>query len=99
MVKRKDNQQSLKEAIEQFFSQSLTLKEGHARHKIQTEWPKIVGEHISSKTIDLWYKDKKLFLSLNSSTLKNELSYRKKELIDKINQHFKSDYINDIVLR
>jgi predicted nucleic acid-binding Zn ribbon protein len=99
MAKRISNQQSLKDVIEDFFNQSSVLREGHIRHKILAQWKELVGDHISKSTNDVWYQDKKLFVYLNSSVLRNELTFHKQELKDKINQHFRAEYVQEIILK
>lgn len=99
MAKRTSNQQSLKDVIEDFYNQSSILREGHIRHKILAHWKELVGEHICKSTNDVWYQNKKLYVYLNSSVLRNELSFHKQELKDKINLHFDAEYVQEIILK
>ena len=99
-MRRKDNQESLKEAISSFLRQNSKLANGLLRHKVIAAWHEVVGEHISRKTLDVWYGNKKLFVKLDSSTLKNELHYRKKSLLDSLNKTLEiENAVEELILK
>jgi hypothetical protein len=54
---------------------------------------------ISNKTNNIFIKDKKLFVYLNSSIARNELSMVKDDLVKRLNQQAGGEVIEDIVLR
>jgi len=60
-------------------------------------WENVVGEKISKVAIPV--KDKKgvLFVKVEDSIWRFELSRRKEELINKLNEHLKKNTIKDIV--
>ena len=53
---------------------------------------------IANYTRDVNLKNKTLYVKLNSPALREELSYGKEKLINIINQKFKNEIINKIVL-
>ena len=48
---------------------------------------------------EVFIKNKKLHIRLNSSTLRQELSYKKSEIVKDLNAAVGKDVINDIVLK
>lgn len=59
-------------------------------------WEKIVEDPISSQTEALKFYKGILYVEAVSSVWANELTYLKKELIDKLNQQFDKPIIKDI---
>ena len=97
-MKRKSNQKSLGEIIQDFLKQS-----GWERKldevNIMTEWDKVLGPTLAKYTEEVFIKNKKLHIRLNSSTLRQELSYKKSEIVKDLNAAVGKDVINDIVLK
>lgn len=63
--------------------------------KVINEWENIVGKAIGRMTQEIFIRNKKLFVRLNSSIAKNELMMIKDALKSKINENQK--VIDDIV--
>ena len=61
-------------------------------------WFEIMDNGIANYTRDVNLKNKTLYVKLNSPALREELSYGKEKLINIINQKFKKEIINKIVL-
>ena len=62
-------------------------------------WKEIVGKQICNYITDQKIHKNILYVQLKSSLIRNELSYKKTEIINEINQKIGKDLINDIVLR
>jgi hypothetical protein len=93
---RKTNDKSLKEAIEQML-QVYKLKRKYDETGIITTWPTLVGKSVANRTKELFIHDKKLFLRIESSVIKNELMLMRAQIVEKINTEAKSELINDII--
>lgn len=63
--------------------------------KVINEWENIVGKAIGRMTQEIFIRNKKLFVRLNSSIAKNELMMIKDALKSKINENQK--VIDDII--
>lgn len=90
------NEQTLKEAISQLLK-TYKLQDGINETKIINSWEKIVGKMITNHTENLYIKNNKLYLKLDSPALKNELSYAKTKLIKSLNDTVNQQIIEDIV--
>jgi len=59
-------------------------------------WEQIVGKMIARHTTNIYLKDRVLCISLDSAPLRQELSYVKSSLIQKLNEASAKNLIDDI---
>ncbi len=59
-------------------------------------WEKVVGDRIAQMTTAIRIKQGILFVHVKTSTWRNELTLRKKEIIDKLNIIIGVDVVKDI---
>jgi predicted nucleic acid-binding Zn ribbon protein len=93
---RKANDKSLKEAIEQMM-QVYKIKRKFDETGIIANWSHFVGKAVANRTKELFIHDKKLFLRIESSVIKNELMMMRAQIIDKINEEAKGTIIDEII--
>jgi len=62
-------------------------------------WDEIIGKNLQKYVIDSKVYKGKLYVKLKSSTLRNEFTYQKSDLIRQINQRFGKKVIEDIILK
>ena len=62
-------------------------------------WDEIIGKNLQKYVIDSKVYKRKLYIKLKSSTLRNEFTYQKSDLIRQINQRFGKKVIEDIILK
>ena len=67
--------------------------------KIIEIWDEIIGENLQKYVVDSKVYKGKLYVKLKSSTLRNEFSYKKSDLIRQINQRFGKKIIVDIIFK
>jgi len=93
---RKANDKSLKEAIEQML-QVYKIKRKYDETSVVAHWPDLVGKSVANRTKDLFIHDKKLFLRIESSVIRNELMLMRTQIISKINEEAKGVLIEEII--
>ncbi|MEO8886509.1 MAG: DUF721 domain-containing protein [Mucilaginibacter sp.] len=93
---RKANDKSLKEAIEQMM-QVYKIKRKFDETGIIAHWPDLVGKSVANRTKELFIRDKKLFLRIESSVIKNELMMMRAQIIEKINVEANMALIEEII--
>ena len=93
---RKANDKSLKEAIQQML-QVYKIKRRFDETAVIAAWPEIVGKPVANRTKELFIHDKKLFLRIESSVIKNELMMMRTQIISKINDEAKGILIEEII--
>jgi len=92
----RSNDKSLKEAIEQML-QVYKIKRKFDETGVIATWPDLVGKSVANRTKELFIHDKKLFLRIESSVIKNELVLMRVQIINKINEDAGTILIEDIV--
>ena len=75
------------------------LEEGILRMKIFEAWDEIVGEKLSSYTIDKFFKDGKLFCRISSSAARNTLFMQRVEIVNKINKKLEIYIVKVLILK
>ncbi len=98
MVKRKKNNLSLGEALEEFIATNK-LQKGIDKVNVRDAWKKLMGNGVNNYTTGVELKQDTLFISLNSSVLREELSHGKSKIITLLNEELGKDLIKKIVLR
>lgn len=97
-MKRSSNQQSLAEVIKDFLKESGWSRKLDQVNLI-SQWDKLLGPNLAKYTEELYINRTTLYIRLNSSTLRQELSYKKTDLVKELNQMVGKEVITDIVLK
>lgn len=71
------------------------IKEVH----VIKSWDEFVGKTIAKATREITIHDKKLFLKIESSIIRNELMLIKDPLIKRINEYANEEIITNIIFR
>lgn len=87
----------LSDSIHSFLKDRKLDIEMH-RQVIISEWKNIVGESAANHTANMFFKEKTLYVKMNNSCWKNELHYRKKEIIEKVNLHVQTELITELLI-
>ena len=61
-------------------------------------WPEMMGVAIANRTKELYIRQKKLFVRVESSVIKNELMMMRSQIIEKMNEQAGGEVIVEIVL-
>lgn len=87
------------DSLLQQFVKSNRLEKGLAEYRLMKSWKDLLGITVAKKTKSLRIQNRKLFVTLHSSVVRNELSMIKESLIPKLNEAAGMDVIDDVVLR
>jgi len=93
---RKTNDKFLKEAIEQML-QVYKIKRRYDETGIIAHWPDLVGKYVANRTKEIFISNKKLFLRIESSVVKNELMLMRADIIKKINDEAKETLVDELI--
>lgn len=96
--KRKDNDQTLKDAIGDFL-RSENMDGKLAEINIVNNWEKIVGRLIASQTSKIWFHEEKLYLQIESPALRQELNYQRFKIAELVNKEAGRELVKDVVVR
>ena len=81
------------------FVKAHGLERGLAEYRLMKAWKDLLGITVAKKTKSLRIQNRKLFVTLHSSVVRNELSMMKEALVPKLNEAAGMDVIDDVVLR
>jgi len=87
------------DSLLQQFVKANRLEKGLAEYRLMKSWKDLLGITVAKKTKSLRIQNRKLFVTLHSSVVRNELSMIKESLIPKLNEAAGMDVIDDVVLR
>ena len=93
---RKTNDKFLKEAIEQMM-QVYKIKRKYEETGVTAHWADLVGKYVANRTKEVFISNKKLFVRIESSVIKNELMMMRTEIINKINEESKDVLVEEII--
>ena len=92
---KKSNEILLKDAIEAFLKDN-NLQTKLNETKIIGAWEEVTGKLISRHTLQMYIKDRTLFVKVDSAALREELTYQRSKLVKKLNQAAGGEVIEDI---
>ena len=96
--KKGDYSHSLKDVLDELIkTYRWSGKIGEMR--IIETWKKVVGSMISNHTDKIQLKGKILYVSLDSSALRNELMMARSKIVASMNKEIGSKVLDDIVFR
>ena len=94
-LKRTSNEEPLKEVIDRWLK-AYRLDGKIKEMDVIDSWPELMGTAVAHRTSEIKIKDKKLFLKMDSSVMRDELAHGKTVIIQRVNEHAGFEIINDV---
>ena len=91
------NNTEIKDIINIFLKKNK-LEKGLLDIEVKKAWYELMDNGIGNYTTDIRLKNKTLFIKLSSPALKQELSYGKEKIMNLINERFKENIVQKIIL-
>ena len=94
-LKRTSNEAPLKEVLDRWlkaYGYDGKMKE----MDVLEAWPEMMGTAVANRTSEIYIKNKKLFLKMDSSVMREELSYGKDIIIQRVNEKAGAEIITDV---
>jgi len=95
---QKEGESTLREALGEF-TNSKKIKSGYKQILMQKFWEQNMGKMINSYTKKLYVRGSILYVTIDSSPLKQELDFGRDKVLTMIEKEFGKDYISKLVLR
>jgi predicted nucleic acid-binding Zn ribbon protein len=92
------NEHSLKDLINELLKE-FQLSDRVFEVKAKEIWPKVLGKVIARHTKAVYYRNKKLFITLDNAALKEELNYTKEKLIKMLNKQAGEIIVEEIFFK
>jgi len=94
---KRHNDQKIGEALKDMLNK-YRLKSKFNQTKVKSLWESLMGPSISRYTTDIVIRRNKLFVTLSSSPLKQELSIGKEKIKNIINEELGEEVITEVVI-
>ncbi|MXV17984.1 DUF721 domain-containing protein [Hufsiella ginkgonis] len=91
------NDKSLKDAIDQML-QVYKLKRRFDETSLIAAWPEMIGKAIANRTKLIYIRDRKLYIRVESSVIKNELLMMRTQIVEKMNEFAGSKVIDEVII-
>lgn len=97
-MKKKGNETTLKQAIDRLL-ETYRLSSKMRELDIIQSWEEMMGKAIARRTKEIYFKDKTLFIHLESSVLREELMMGRSKIMQMINEKAGSEIVTDVVFK
>lgn len=88
---------TMKEAVDQLL-EVYKLRRRFDETALLAAWPEMMGPAIANRTRQLFIRDKKLYVRVESSVIKNELLLIRSQIIKNMNERVGKVVIEDVVI-
>ena len=88
---------NIKEAIEQMLD-VYKLRRKFDETALIAAWPELMGQAIANRTQKLYISNRKLYITVESAVIKNELLLMRSQIIGRMNEYVGQVVIEDIVI-
>lgn len=94
-LKRTSNEAPLKEVIDRWLK-AYRLDGKMKELDVIQAWPEMMGTAVANRTSEIKIRDKKLYLKMESSVMRDELAHGKDVIIQRVNEYAGFEIINDV---
>ncbi len=95
---RRSKAQKIEDLINEMLKESK-LGVGLKEYQLINSWEKVTGKAIANATTKIYIHSRKLFVSVHSSIIRNELMMVRDGLLHALNQEVNGNVIDEIVIR
>ncbi len=98
---KKDRNQDgipMKDALQHYFK-AIGLEDKLHETRVLSAWEEMMGSAVSKRTTEIYIKEKTLYLTINSSVMRDDLHQQKDGIITKVNTRAGYQLIDDIFLK
>lgn len=93
-----DNQHNIKDVLKDLVSE-MRWKEPLSEAKVRDVWKEKMGTTINGYTREINLRKGKLYISITSASLKQELSYSKEKIQQMMNNELGTKHITEVIIR
>jgi hypothetical protein len=94
---RYNKSKNIKEVLDSYLK-AFKLTDKFNEVRLNQFWESMMGNEISRRTLKMEIKNKKLYIFLDSSILRSELSYARNRILESINAEFGERFIEEVIL-
>jgi len=95
---KRHNDQKINEVLGDMID-NYRLKPKLNQTKIREAWGEMMGPHIDRYTKKITIRNNKIFVTIDSSPLRQELSYGRDKILKNLNEVLGEEFLIDIIIR
>ena len=95
---RKSNTQTIESVIREYLKE-MNIDQKLKEVGIVSQWEKLMGKTVSSRTSQIYIRNRILYIHVTSSVLKNELLMIRQAIIEKINEEAGEKVVEQLVIK
>lgn len=102
MYKKPEQKKSSEVTLKEAFRKLMLNKDnqdGFFRAQIRYSWPRLFGQNIAKHTRDLMVRKRKLYVYVDSATVRNQLMMVREGILKRLNEELGEDYLTDIMIK
>lgn len=92
------NDEPIKDVLQKML-QDYKLKSRIQQLQIKKLWHELMGASVAKYTTDVVFRRQKLYITISSGALKQELSYSKEKIKNLLNEQMKETAIKEVIIR
>jgi hypothetical protein len=92
------NEQSIKTILQELV-ETYRLKSRLYQNKVESLWERLMGKTVAGYTKELKVRNQKLYVTVDSAPLRQELSYTRGKILEHLNQELGEAYLKDVIIR
>lgn len=94
---RRNDDITIKQAVDKMLD-FYRLRRKFDETSIVAAWPEIIGKAIANRTEQIYIKDKKLFVKVESAVIKHELALMRRQIIGRVNEYVGHALVEEFVI-
>lgn len=95
---RKTNEQSIKDVLREMVD-FYRLRSRLTQTQIEQLWQRLMGPAIANYTREIKVRDKKLFVTIESAPLRQELSMGRDKILKMLNEELGEHRLTEVIIR
>jgi hypothetical protein len=96
---KRTNARRIGEMLQLFLDENPQLWQKILEVRIERAWGEVLGVTVMKSTRNLYVRNRILYVSINSSVLRNELLMNRERLVNSLNKHAGAEVIRDVIIR
>ncbi len=95
---KRNNDRPIKSAVDELL-RNYHLDEKMGQVKLVNSWEGIMGKAVAHRTTELIIRERKLFVSLSSASLRQELFQAREKILELLNEAAGAKVIDEVIFR
>lgn len=95
---RKTSEQNIKDVLKDLV-ETYRLKSKLTQSKVENLWAQLMGKTVVEYTTEIKIRNQKLYVSVNSAPLRQELSYNRAQILTNLNEQLEEEYLKEVIIK